>query len=190
MVKNTKGGTGTKSLARKHQNNSATGKIRLPECELEVFAYVAKMYGNGMCEIITNDNTKLIGHIRNKFKGRHKRHNTIMINMIVLVGLREWESTPKNCDILYIYDDAHIKLIHDMPSYDISSLLANTNSQYNQNNHHNNHNNNIDFDFISNNNNNYNNNYNLFPTHTDTDTDTDTHTDTHTLSISHNIHDI
>lgn len=126
MVKNTKGGTGTKALARKHQNNSGSGKIRLPDCDLEIFAYVAKMYGNGMCEIITNNNDKLIGHIRNKFRGRQKRHNTIIPNMIVLVGLREWESTYKNCDILCIYDDAQVQEISNMPAFDISNLIHNT----------------------------------------------------------------
>ena len=126
MVKNTKGGTGTKALARKHQNNSGSGKIRLPDCDLEIFAYVAKMYGNGMCEIITNNNDKLIGHIRNKFRGRQKRHNTIIPNMIVLVGLREWESTYKNCDILCIYDDAQVQEISNMPAFDISHLIHNT----------------------------------------------------------------
>ena len=167
MVRNTKGGTGTKALARKHQNDSGSGKIRLPECDLEIIAYVAKMYGNGMCEIISNDNTKLIGHIRNKFRGRQKRHNTISPNSVVLVGLREWETTHKNCDILYIYDDSHIKLISDMPSLNISNIINNIQSTdfslYNNNNN-NNYNNSISFtsDFNrpnDDNNNNNNNNY-------------------------------
>jgi len=40
MVKNTTGGTGTKGLARKHQQSGSSEKLRLPECELEQFASV------------------------------------------------------------------------------------------------------------------------------------------------------
>ena len=109
MVKNLHGGTGTKSLARKHQTKAKSDHVRLPECIEEQFAYVDKMLGNGMCEVYTNDNIRLIGHIRNKFRGRQKRHNTIVKGSILLVGLRTWESTPKNCDILTIYD---LSLIH------------------------------------------------------------------------------
>ena len=123
MVKNLHGGTGTKSLARKHQTKAKNDHVRLPECIEEQFAYVDKMLGNGMCEVYTNDNTRLIGHIRNKFRGRQKRHNTIVTGAILLVGLRTWESTPKNCDILTIYDDNDIKQIKNKPDIAIDNLL-------------------------------------------------------------------
>lgn len=123
MVKNLHGGTGTKSLARKHQTKAKNDHVRLPECIEEQFAYVDKMLGNGMCEVYTNDNTRLIGHIRNKFRGRQKRHNTIVKGAILLVGLRTWESTPKNCDILTIYDDNDIKQIKNKPDIAIDNLL-------------------------------------------------------------------
>ena len=123
MVKNLHGGTGTKSLARKHQNKPKGDHIRLPECDEEQFAYVEKMLGNGMCEVFTNDNIRLIGHIRNKFRGRQKRHNTITKGMILLIGLRTWESTLKNCDILTIYDDNDIKQIKNKPDIKIDNLI-------------------------------------------------------------------
>ena len=123
MVKNLHGGTGTKSLARKHQTKAKNDHVRLPECIEQQFAYVDKMLGNGMCEVYTNDNTRLIGHIRNKFRGRQKRHNTIVTGAILLVGLRTWESTPKNCDILTIYDDNDIKQIKNKPDIAIDNLL-------------------------------------------------------------------
>ena len=123
MVKNLHGGTGTKSLARKHQNKPKGDHIRLPDCEEEQFAYVEKMLGNGMCEVFTNDNLRLIGHIRNKFRGRQKRHNTINKGMILLIGLRTWESTAKNCDILTIYDDNDIKQIKNKPDINIDNLI-------------------------------------------------------------------
>lgn len=123
MVKNLHGGTGTKSLARKHQVKHKSDHIRLPECDEEQFAYVEKMLGNGMCEVFTNDNIRLIGHIRNKFRGRQKRHNTITKGMILLIGLRTWESTLKNCDILTIYDDNDIKQIKNKPDIKIENLI-------------------------------------------------------------------
>ena len=123
MVKNLHGGTGTKSLARKHQTKTKNDHVRLPSEEGEQFAYVEKMLGNGMCEVFTNDNIRLIGHIRNKFRGRQKRHNTIVKGMILLIGLRSWESTLKNCDILTIYDDNDIKEIKNRPDINIENLL-------------------------------------------------------------------
>ena len=123
MVKNLHGGTGTKSLARKHQVKHKSEHIRLPEYDEEKLAYVEKMLGNGMCEVITNDNLRLIAHIRNKFRGRQKRHNTIIKGMIILVGLRTWESTAKNCDVLTIYDDNDIKQIKNKPDICMDNLI-------------------------------------------------------------------
>uniref|UniRef100_A0A6C0DBT6 S1-like domain-containing protein n=1 Tax=viral metagenome TaxID=1070528 RepID=A0A6C0DBT6_9ZZZZ len=122
MVKNTTGGTGTKGLARKHQTRGDS-RLRLPECELELFAIVTKMLGNGMCEIHTNDNIRLIGHIRNKFRGKQKRNNMLSVNNIVLIGLREWENPSKNCDILSIYESNQVDQLRNIPGIQISDLL-------------------------------------------------------------------
>lgn len=122
MVKNTTGGTGTKGLARKHQSAS-DNRLRLPECELELFAIVTKMLGNGMCEIYTNDNTRLIGHIRNKFRGKQKRNNMLSVNSIVMIGLREWENPIKNCDILTIYESNQVEQLRNIPGIFISDLF-------------------------------------------------------------------
>lgn len=122
MVKNTTGGTGTKSLARKHQTGG-DNRLRLPECVLEQFACVTKMFGNGMCEIYTNNNVKLIGHIRSKFRGKQKRHNLINPGSIVLVGLREWENPIKNCDIMTIYDENQIDQLSQIPSVKIEHIM-------------------------------------------------------------------
>ena len=122
MVKNTTGGTGTKSLARKHQSSS-NERLRLPECDLEQFACVTKMLGNGMCEIYTNSNVRLIGHIRNAFRGKNKRNNMITPQSIVLVGLHEWEKIPKNCNIMVIYDQNQIEQLKNIPNIDINHVL-------------------------------------------------------------------
>lgn len=124
MVRNLKGGTGHKKLARKNENRSYNNKLRLPDNELEIFGSVTKMYGNGMCQITTNDNNSLMGHIRGSFRGKHKRHNTITTTSIVLVGLREWESTQKNCDILTIYNDSDLEQIKNLPNINIEYLLS------------------------------------------------------------------
>jgi len=123
MVKNTTGGTGTKGLARKHQQSGSSEKLRLPECELEQFACVTKMLGNGMCEIYTNNNVRLIGHIRNSFRGKNKRHNMVTPHSIVLVGLHEWEKTPKNCNIMVIYEPNQIEQLRNIPNIDIEHVL-------------------------------------------------------------------
>jgi translation initiation factor IF-1 len=81
------------------------------------------MYGNGMCEVYTNDNLKLIGHIRNKFRGRQKRHNMITPSTIVMIGLRDWENPYKNCDIMEIYDDSQIEQIKQIPNIKIDNVL-------------------------------------------------------------------
>jgi initiation factor 1A len=122
MVKNTTGGTGTKSLARKHQSRNDS-RLRLSECPDEQYAIVTKMLGNSMCEIRLNNDTKLIGHIRNKFSGRNKRHNLITPMNIVLVGMRDYEKPAKNCDILTIYDEINVEQLRQMPSIDISHLI-------------------------------------------------------------------
>lgn len=125
MVKNTKGGKGHKSLGRKYQtqNNNA---LRISTDPLEKYAFVTKIYGGGMCEVWyiddSNKNIKLIGHIRKKMKGRQKRHNNIVPNSYVLIGLREWETEPKNCDIMCIYDENQVELLKQNPSVNMSSL--------------------------------------------------------------------
>jgi initiation factor 1A len=125
MVKNTKGGKGAKSLARKTTTSNfvSVEKLRLATDELEHYACVTKMFGNGMCEITLNDNKKLVGHIRGAFRGRQKHRNLITIHTIVLVGLREWEETRKNCDVLYIYDDNQLEQLRNIPNIDIKNLL-------------------------------------------------------------------
>ena len=124
MVKNQKGGKGAKSLARKGQNNNSyTDELQTASCEYENYCCVTNMYGNGMCEVYTNENVKLICHIRNKFRGRQKRNNMVTKNSIVLVGLRDYENPPKNCDLLCIYDDNHVEQLKNIPQINIRNIL-------------------------------------------------------------------
>ena len=129
MVKNTQGGGRTKGLARKHiSKGNHSSKLRLPVEDGEQIACVTKMFGNGMCEIYNNDNIKLIGHIRGSMRGRQKRHNKITSSMLVLIGLRTWESTLKNCDILSIYTDEEVEQLKTLPSVNITNVLSSRNN--------------------------------------------------------------
>ena len=40
-----------------------------------------------------------------------------------MIGLRTWESTAKNCDVLCIYDDSQIKELENLPNIKIDKLL-------------------------------------------------------------------
>ena len=123
MVRNTTGGTGTKSLARKFQNKNSSS-LRLAEDEFERYGVVSKHLGNSMCTITFNDGSTLLGHIRNKFSGRNKRSNLIPSLSFVLVGLRHFESPFKNCDILEVYDHLHVSLLSQISSIHINHLLS------------------------------------------------------------------
>jgi len=95
MVKNSFGGSGAKKMGRKFQGGGGGGgnrALRLVEDEDEMYAAVTKMLGNGMCEVMCNDANKRLCIIRNKFRGRGKRDNTVTIGTWLMVGERSWES--------------------------------------------------------------------------------------------------
>lgn len=105
MVKNTTGGSKHKSSARKHAAPvSYSNKDRLPSSPFEKVAAVEKMLGNGMCQVITMEDRPqtLICHIRGKFRGKQKSQNIVTTKSFLMVGLRDWEAIPKNCDLLEI----------------------------------------------------------------------------------------
>ena len=125
MVKNTKGGKGAKSMARKLTTSFDSHSLRIPTCELELFAVVNKILGNGMCHVNTAIFDKpLLCHIRNKFSGRSKRNNFIANNSVILIGLRDWEAPNfKNSDLLEIYDPSLLNQLYSLPSFNILHLL-------------------------------------------------------------------
>lgn len=113
MVRNTKGGKGAKSMARKSFAPSASS-FPVPTNDMEHLAVVSKMYGPS-CDVLLLDGTKLLCHIRNKFKGRHKSGNLILVGSILLIGFRDWESDTarKNCDLLFVYDNLQASSLAD-----------------------------------------------------------------------------
>ena len=121
MVKNTKGGKGHKSFARK--NIPQNSKIVLPDNPLEKIARVIQFFGN-MCNIITQDGDGKVYkcHIRGKFKGRSKRSSIISVGKYVMVGFRHFEAPVfKNCDLLEVYDEiTDVSVLKS--TYDLSVL--------------------------------------------------------------------
>jgi hypothetical protein len=121
MVKNIKGGNRGKSGARKNMIKTVSNVVRLPECELEQFAVVTKHYGT-VCDVTTSEGLQLKCQIRGKFK-KNISHHFIAIGKFVLVGLREWESVPKSCDLLQVYENNHIINLNN-PLYDLSNIIG------------------------------------------------------------------
>jgi initiation factor 1A len=114
MVKNTKGGSGHKSQARKYENagKQSNFKTRFSEDEFEHYAQVVAILGNGMCHVMCKDGKKRLCIIRGKFRGRGKRDNTLTNGKWVLVGRRDFEAEKsgegkdlEKCDLLEVYSD-------------------------------------------------------------------------------------
>jgi initiation factor 1A len=117
MVKNTKGGSGHKSQARKYEATKQSNfKTRFAEDEYEYYAQVVATLGNGMCHVMCMDGKKRLCIIRGKFRGRGKRDNIVSNGKWVLVGGRDFEperaGTGSNkgdilekCDLLEVYSD-------------------------------------------------------------------------------------
>ena len=131
MVKNTQGGCKHKGQARKLVNAPISTKPRLSESDDECYAFVTKMLGNGMCHVNLSHKGSLfqnvVGHIRGKFRGRNKKNNIVSTGNFVLVGLRTWENTIKNCDIIFTFIDSHIQYIpFDIHSLNLDSKHSNT----------------------------------------------------------------
>jgi len=132
MVKNTQGGSKHKSQARKNAVPSVTRDIE-PNGVDELYAHVTKMFGNGMCQVETHCDKKmtLVCHIRGKFRGKNKKHNTVALNSNVVIGLRDWETENKNCDLISILNSsfansANSQLSNDQDSFVFSSNTTNT----------------------------------------------------------------
>ena len=107
MVKNSKGGKGSKRIARKHVVNMSQRIVRYAKEEGEMYAVVSKHFG-GQCEVVTSDGVTRLCIVRGKFKGRQRRDNNITLGTWVMVGIRDWEvrgDGKTKCDLLYVYSD-------------------------------------------------------------------------------------
>ena len=122
MVKNTHGGSGHKSQARKNTINpkqTTSSKIRLmnPDDD-EVYGQILSILGGGMCAVLCHDEKERLCVIRGKFRGRGKRDNTLYRGCWVLVALRTWAGTSakgkEQCDLLEIYSELDKKKLQTL----------------------------------------------------------------------------
>jgi initiation factor 1A len=113
MVKNKTGGSRHKKQARKNVNAPVSKKLRLAKEEGEIYAKVTSIYGNGMAEVLCEDNVRRLLILRRKFMGRNKRDNFIKIDGVLLVGKRSWSVVSGNkkekVDLLYVYSDGNVE---------------------------------------------------------------------------------
>lgn len=103
MVKNMTGGNKAKGQARKNFA-PRTEALRLPLVSDERLARVLKLFGGGRASVCLPCGLEMVCVIRKKFRGRLKRNNCLLVDGLVLVGLREWECPSyKTCDLLEVY---------------------------------------------------------------------------------------
>jgi len=127
MVKNKKGGSGHKKMARKNVKPTfISRKLRKPEDPLEIYARVTSIHGGGHADVYCQDKKTRLLVIRGKFKGRNKRGNVIKHNSIVLVGLRDWEVVqPKKkqkVDLIYVYNESNLEELKKIN--DVQNILS------------------------------------------------------------------
>ena len=126
MVKNSTGGCRAKSQARKlsssYDGAGSGAALRLSSSSLEVYAVVTKQFGQGRCQVHTVQGLDLQCVIRNKFRGRSKRGNTVVVGTVVLIGLYEWQSEPKGGDVLEVYNTTEVGQLSAIPSTRVQLL--------------------------------------------------------------------
>jgi len=106
MVKNTKGGSGHKSQARKFVSTKSSNKTRLAENEYELYAFVVTKSGGDNLIVMCQDEKERRCIIRGKFRSsRGKRDNFISKGSWILVGIRDWSSDNQLCDLLEVYNE-------------------------------------------------------------------------------------
>ena len=66
MVKNKKGGKGSKKIARKHVIDISQRTVRYVKEEGEMYGVVSKHFG-GQCEVVTSDGESRLCIVRGKF---------------------------------------------------------------------------------------------------------------------------
>ena len=132
MVKNVKGGSKHKKMARRNVNHSTQSeKVRVSECKDEIYASVSKLYGNGRVSVTCNDNVERNCIIRKKFRGKNKsRGNELRIGTYVLVGKRGFESSKEKevTDLLYVYSNDQVLKLKKMN--EINKFLSKNENNY------------------------------------------------------------
>jgi len=128
MVKNLKGGKGSKSLARKNSVVTKTSThLPLPTHPLELIAVVSKFYGNSFDAYVPTHADPIRCIVRGKFSGRNKRSNFISVGSFVMIAFREFEApTYKNADLIFVYEHNDIPLLSSLADIRMLVSYANT----------------------------------------------------------------
>jgi|TARA_B110000046_G_C12795369_1_gene314893 initiation factor 1A len=109
MVKNNNGGKNSKKMGRKFVTAPINKSVRVVLEEGEIYASVTKMLGNGMFNATCTEGRDRLVIMRNKFRGKGKRDNTVKVGSWVLIGEREFESCAKpKHDLLEVYTDTEV----------------------------------------------------------------------------------
>lgn len=125
MVKNKKGGSSHKKLARKNvapKGGYQSRKLRKPVENGEMYARITAIHGGGHAGILCADGKNRTLVIRGKFRGRNKRDNTIKLNGIVLVALRSVTmgevvaaNKKEKADLIYVYNLSQLDELKEIP---------------------------------------------------------------------------
>ena len=126
MVKNKKGGSGHKKMARKNVKPTfVKRKLRKSTDALEIYCRVLSIHGGGHADVLCPDKKKRLLVIRGKFRGRNKRDNSIKVNTIVLAGIRDFEvvqaKKKEKVDLLYVYNESDMNELKEIP--EVQSIL-------------------------------------------------------------------
>jgi len=126
MPKNKKGGSGHKKQAKKYNTPYTKSKTRLVKDKDEMYAKVISLFGNGMAEVLCNDEKKRLLIIRRRFKGRNKRDNFVSVDKMLLVGIRSYEvvseKKKQKVDLLYVYNNEDINDLKNDTSFNVNIL--------------------------------------------------------------------
>lgn len=127
MVKNNTGGNKSKKQGRKHATAGAAQNqtVRRAVEEGEMYAAVTKIYGGSNCQVMGIDGISRQCVIRNNFKMRAKRENTLIVGTWILVGIRDWEvrsNGTQKCDLLEVYSHCEKDKLKQIESCNFASM--------------------------------------------------------------------
>lgn len=132
MVRNKKGGSSHKKMARKNvapKGGYRSRKLRKVHEEGEIYARITAISGGGHAVILCSDGKIRTLVIRGKFRGRNKRDNTIKPNSLVIAGLRSVTmgevisgNKKEKADLIYVYNESDFDELKEIQA--IQNILS------------------------------------------------------------------